>query len=310
MSVLLLVIGVVLLYSGGEALVRGARSLASRLGIRPMVIGLTVMAFGTSAPELAATLASALRGVPDLGVGNVLGSNIANVGLILGVAALVRPIGPSAGFVRRELPVVLAVMLVLVPLAWNASLGRLEGVLLLAGLALYLGVLLRADPERVEEEVAGDADAPSGPSLAVSGVLVAVGAALLVGGAEALVRGSVTIATALGVPERVIGLSMVALGTSLPELASSLVAALRREGAMILGNVAGSNVFNVLAVLGATATVTPLPLSLSAVGADLAVAVGFSAALALLTALRPGIGRGRGALLLGAYLAYVAYLYV
>lgn len=310
MSVLLLLLGVALLYAGGEFLVRGARALATRLGISPLVIGLTVMAFGTSAPELAATLAAALRGVPDLGVGNVLGSNVANIGLILGLAALVRPLPGSEGFVRRELPVVLLTMLALVPLAWNGMLGRLDGLLLLAALAVYLWVLFRADPGRVEEE-AGEGDGvPAGASLWPALLAVAAGVGLLVLGAEVLVRGAVTIATALGVPERVIGLSMVAFGTSLPELASSLVAVTRREGAMILGNVAGSNVFNVLAVLGATATLSPLPMSLPDVGPDLVVALAFSAVLVAMMGLQEGLGRKRGAVLLAAYLSYVVYLFV
>lgn len=307
MSFVLLIVGIGLLYAGGELLVRSAGALAARFGISPLVIGLTVVAFGTSAPELAATVAASLRGVPDLGVGNVLGSNIANVGLILGLAALLAPIAGSASFLRREIPVVLAVMLLLVPLAWDGTLGRWDGALLIALLAGYLVLMVRQDRSVVDEALSEGAERVP-PWRGALGA--AAGVTLLVLGAEALVRGGVEIATALGVPEQVIGLTMVAFGTSLPELASSVVAAARGEGEMILGNIAGSNVFNVLAVFGATSLITPLPVALSAVRFDLGVALAFSAALIPLMGLRAGLGRGRGGLLLGAYLAYVVLAFV
>lgn len=289
-------------------MVRHAAALAVRLGVSTLVIGLTVVAFGTSAPELAATLAASFRGVPDLGVGNVLGSNVANIGLILGLTAAIAPIPDSPGFVRREIPVVVVVMLILFPLAWNGVLGRLEGVFLLSLLFLYLVVMFRQDQGALVSEVP-DPDEVRMP-LWRSAVGVVVSVALLVAGAEALVRGAVDIATELGVPERVIGLTMVAFGTSLPELASSLAAAARREGAMILGNIAGSNIFNILAVLGTTALIIEIPVDLASIMGDLAVALAFSLALLPMMGLRRGLGRKRGAALFTAYLAYVIVLFL
>jgi cation:H+ antiporter len=305
-SLLFLTGGFVLLVLGGDVLVRSASALALRLGISPLVIGLTVVAFGTSAPELAATLASSVQGVPDLGVGNVLGSNVANVGLILGAAALMMPIASNAAFLRREVPVALAVMALLVPLAWDGRLGRWDGLLLLAVLGAYLALLIRHDRAALTEELP---DAQRTPLWRGTGGAV-LGIGLLVLGADAVVRGAVDIAALLGVPERVIGLTMVAFGTSLPELASSVAAAARREGDMILGNIAGSNIFNILAVLGTAAGATVLPVELSRVGMDLVVAMAFSAVLLPIMATTGKLGRLPGALLLAAYLGYVAFLFL
>ena len=308
MSILLLVVGLALLVVGGDLLVRQASALAVRLGVSSLVIGLTVVAFGTSAPELAATLAASLRGVPELGVGNVLGSNVANIGFILGLTAAIAPIAGSRGFVRREIPVVLAVMVLLLPLAWNGLLGRVEGTVLLGLLVLYLLVMLRQDRTSLEEE-APDEDAAHAP-LWRSGLGALAGIVALVAGAEALVRGATDIAATLGVPDRVIGLTMVAFGTSLPELASSFAAARRGEGGMVLGNIAGSNIFNILAVLGVTALVTPIPVDLDVVFGDLLIAIAFSAVLLPMMGLREGLGRKRGIALFLAYLLYVTTLFL
>jgi len=306
-SIVLLLIGFVLLVLGGDVLVRSASSLAVRLGISPLVIGLTVVAFGTSAPELAATLASSLQGVPDLGVGNVIGSNIANIGLILGAAAILAPIGYNAAFVRRDVPVSLVAMALLALLALDGRLGRWDGVLFLAALGSYLALLIRHDRDAFADDVPGDAvTAPLWRN--VGGVVLGVG--LLVLGADLVVRGAVEIAGVLGVPERVIGLTMVAFGTSLPELASSVAAALRREGDMILGNIAGSNIFNVLAVLGAAAGATVIPVRLAEVGVDLLVAGAFSLLLLPIMAFTGRLGRVAGVVLLAGYLAYVVTLFV
>jgi cation:H+ antiporter len=306
-DLLLVAIGVLLLYTGGEALVRGAVRLASRLGVSSMVVGLTVVAFGTSAPELAATLASALRGAPGLAVGNVLGSNVANVGLILAVTASVYPLVGERTFVRREVPLMVAICALLIPVMLGGSVGRVEGALLLTVLALYLWRLLRRG-----EVPTGDADPPGTVPVPLwrSVALVVVGVALLVVGARALVQGAVAIAEGLGVPDRVIGLTLVAFGTSLPELASSLVAAVRRETDIILGNIVGSNVFNVLAVLGATALVQPVPVAIADVGLDLVIVLLFGAALLPFMWRRGRLGRRGGLLLLTAYLAYVVFLFV
>lgn len=307
MSIVLLLVGFVLLVLGGDVLVRSASSLAARLGISPLAIGLTVVAFGTSAPELAATLASSLQGVPDLGVGNVIGSNIANVGLILGATAILVPIGYNAAFVRRDVPISLLALVLLVPLMLDGRLGRIDGVLLLTALGIYLALLIRHDRNAVADEVPDDA-AASPLWRSVGGVVMGVG--LLVLGADVVVRGAVEIAGALGVPERVIGLSMVAFGTSLPELASSVAAAARRQADMMLGNIAGSNIFNVLAVLGTAAGATVIPVSLAEIGTDLVVAGAFSLLILPIMVITGRLGRIAGVALLAGYLAYVVTLFV
>mgnify|MGYP000197524338 CR=1 FL=1 len=306
MSFVFLAVGLVLLVVGGDVLVRSASALAVRLGISPLVIGLTVVAFGTSAPELAATLVSSVQGAPDIGIGNVLGSNVANVGLILGLAALVAVIPSNEAFVRRDLPLAIVAMLLLVPMTLDGVLGRWDGIALLAVLAGYLTLLIRGDGDSLQDEVPEEAHGPFWRT--IGGALLGLG--LLVGGADLTVRGAVDIATVLGVPERVIGLTLVAFGTSLPELASAVAAAVRRQGDMILGNIAGSNIFNILAVLGVSATATRIPARTAALAPDLAVAVLFSVALLGLMAWRGRIARAAGVLLFGGYAAYVVLLFL
>ena len=304
MSFLLLALGVVLLYIGGEYLVNGATALASRLGLSRLVIGLTVVAFGTSAPELAATLSAVAGGVPELGVGNVLGSNTANVGLILGVAALIYPLSSTAHFVKREVPVMLLVSILLLPAFWDGSLSRLEGLAAVLMLGLYLWRTVATGTVPLED------DAPPPRPLWQSLGSVLLGVALLVAGAQLLIIGAVDIARGLGVPEVVIGLTLVAFGTSVPELASSVVAAVKREPDLILGNVIGSNVFNVLAVLGVTSLLQPFPVSLTETRLDIGVMLGFGTALGLLMLPKRRLNRLSGGLLVIAYLSYAAALYL
>lgn len=305
MSFVILAVGMVVLVVGGDVLVRSAASLASRLGVSPLVIGLTVVAFGTSAPELAATVASSLQGAPDIGIGNVLGSNIANVGLILGLTALVSAIPGNVAFVKRDVPVGIVAMLLLVPMTLDGRLGWGDGIALLLVLVVYLTILVRGDGDALSEEIP---DQPTEPMpRMVLGALLGLG--LLVGGAELTVRGAVDIATVLGVPERVIGLTLVAFGTSLPELASAIAAAVRRQGDMILGNIAGSNIFNVLAVLGVASVSTQIPVQLANIAIDLAVAIGFSLVLLGVMAWRRRLGRPAAAVLLVGYLSYVVIVF-
>jgi len=309
-NVVLVVIGLVGLYLGGELLVRSASSLARALGISPMVIGLTVVAFGTSAPELAATLVAALRGAPELAVANVVGSNVANIGLILGLTALAYPLASNASFLRREVPWMLGATVLALPLLFDGRLGRLEGLLLWFALAVFLLAAFRsggAPAVLVEDGVSGAA-AERRPWRDVLGV--AAGVAILAYGAHALVTGATALALIWGVPERVIGLTLVALGTSLPELASSLVAALRRETDIILGNVIGSNLFNLLLVLGTAAVVHPIEVPPVGLRLDLAIMLVFALAVPPLMLADGRLGRRRGALLLVAYVAYVVWLYL
>ncbi len=301
-----MLIGVALLYGGGELLVRNAVHLARRFGVSSLVIGLTVVAFGTSSPELAATLIANLQGAAGVALGNVIGSNIANIGLILGMTALAYPLVASRSFMRRDVPLTLAVALILFPLFWDGQLGRVEAAILLTALLAYLWFLFRYD-----EIPHGEALEKATPSVPTWRALLGagLGIALLVVGARALVEGAVAIAESFGVSERVIGLTLVAVGTSLPELASSLVAALRRQTAIILGNIAGSNVFNILAILGVTAFVKPLPGTLAELSFDLWVMAGFSVLLALLMARGLRLGRLGGGVLLLSYGAYVVTLF-
>jgi cation:H+ antiporter len=308
MSYLLVAVGVVGLYLGGDLLVNHASRLARSLGISPMVVGLTVVAFGTSAPELAATLAAAFRGVPELAVANVTGSNVANVGLILGSTAIFYPLVTNWSFLRREIPWLLGVTVLAIPLLYDGRLGRLEGGLLLAVLAAFLIAAFRsggAPGVDVPSE-----DAPPRTPVWRSAVWVAVGVAILALGAQALVTGATTLALAWGVPARVVGLTLVAVGTSLPELASSLVAALKRQTDIILGNVVGSNLFNLLAVLGTASLVHPIAVEPVGLRVDLWVMLGFSVAVLPLLLRGRRLGRRRGGLLLGAYVVYVVTLFV
>jgi len=305
MSVVLVIVGVVLLYAGGEVLVRSASGLAARLGVRPMVIGLTVVAFGTSAPELAASLTAALSGTPDIAIGNVVGSNIANVGLILGLTAMVYPLVTGSRFVRREVPLMLLITALLVPVLWGGAVLRWEGVLLLALLAGFLWVITRTGSSVLDEV----AEAPRARAPVWLGVLgTAAGVALLWFGARSLIGGAVVIATSLGIPQRVIGLTLVAVGTSLPELASSMVAAMRRETDIILGNIVGSNVFNLLAVLGTTALVKPIRFDGAGATVDVVVMALFSAALLPLMWRGERLGRSAGSFLLLGYAVYILTL--
>ena len=311
MDLLLVAAGIVLLYVGGEALVSGASSLARALGMAPLVIGLTVVAFGPSAPELAATLTAAAQDSPEVAFGNVVGSNIANVGLILGLAVLVRPVGCRARFLQQEMPFMIGTAALMLWLVADGSVGRIEGAFLLALLGLFLWWLLRrgreGEPALVAqefEEEYGDEPAP----VWVSTAKVVVGITLLVLGAKLLIAGAVSIARAAGIDERVIGLTLVALGTSLPELASAVVAAMKREGDILLGNIVGSNIFNVLAIFGTTALVAPLEVDVRAAWIDLAVMMVFSVILWPLLYSKMELTRWEGVALLAAFVGYVAWL--
>jgi len=312
-NLLLVLVGIVALYGGGDLLVRHASRLARLLGVSPMAVGLTVVAFGTSAPELAATLVAAWRGEPELALANVVGSNIANVGLILGLTALAYPLVAGGTFLRREVAWLLAVTVVSLPLLFDGLLSRPEGLLLWAGLALFIVVALRtgALPPAAAEVAAEVPAAGSGRrGLGLSALMLVVGVGLLAVGAQALVQGATALALTWGIPQRVIGLTLVAVGTSLPELASSLVAALRRETDIILGNVIGSNLFNLLAVLGTAAVVQPIAVAPDGLRLDLWIMLAFSVALVpLLLWGRDRLGRRGGGALLVAYLVYAGWLF-
>jgi cation:H+ antiporter len=309
-SYLFIAAGLALLFGGGELLVRQAASLGVRLGVTPLLVGLTVVAYGTSTPELVVSVRAALADSADIALGNVVGSNIANVALILGIAALIRPLSVKAQLLRVDVPLMVAVSLLLLLLLWDGQLSRLEGGLLVAGVAAYtLLAIALARRERSAEVRSEFAQAVPPARFPVWGqiLLIVVGLGLLMVGADWLVRGAVTLAQGWGVSEAVVGLTIVAVGTSLPELATSVVAAVRRQGDIAIGNVVGSNIYNILGILGVAALLQPLQAS-GVQAADLWIMLGVAAVC--LPLMRTGfvISRAEGALLVAGYAAYVIYL--
>lgn len=312
-DVLLILGGLVLLVLGGELMVRGAGSLARRLGMSPLVVGLTVVSVATSAPELAVTVDSVLSGAPELAVGNVIGSNTANVLLILGAGALMAALSVQRQLLRFDLPVMIVLSVALLLLSLDGSLSLLDGVILLAvfvGIMVTTVMLGRRAAAR-EAAAASDADGEDAPApVWVSVAFVAVGVAALVLGARLLVSGAVSIASGLGVSELIIGLTIVALGTSLPELAATVAAVRRGEVDIAVGNVVGSNVANIGLVLGLPAVMSPagLPVPPSSVALDLPLMI--AAALALGTVAFTGhrVVRLEGGVFVALYAAYLAYM--
>ena len=254
--VLLVAASLVVLYFGADFLVKGSASLAVRFGISPLVVGLTVVAFGTSAPELLVSVQSALEGNPGIAVGNVMGSNIFNVCAILGISAMICPLRVNPRLIRLDAPVMLVATLLFVGIFRNGSFGRWAGILFFAGICAY--TIYCVYKAKRGEVVEGDEEIKPTKSWMLDVVLVIVGLALLVWGSGLLVDNAVIIAKALGWSEAVIGLTIVAAGTSMPELATSVVAALKKRTDIAIGNVIGSNIFNLLAVLGLTATIAPV----------------------------------------------------
>jgi len=306
---LTLTAGFVLLILGGELLVRGGVRLARIAGVPPLIIGITIVGFGTSMPELVAALQAALAGAPGLAVGNIVGSNIANILLILGVAAVLTPITVSPETVRRDGTLVVATAVLLLAASLFGVLGRPVGIAFIAGLGAYMWFLLRHG--RVPDEALPDGiEVRKGPrEIALSGLITAIGIAVVIAGGRLLVDGAVELARLLDVSEAVIGLTVVAVGTSLPELATTLMAVLRKAPDIALGNVLGSNVYNILGIGGITATVTPLPVSGHMLHVDMPLMVAISILLVAL-ALRLGtLGRTTGVLFLAGYGAYVALLF-
>ena len=309
MTLALFLLGLALLLVGAELLVRGASRLAASLSIPPLVIGLTVVAFGTSAPELAVSVGGALAGRGDIAFGNVVGSNIFNVFFILGLAALVAPLTVSEKLVRLEVPLMIGVSLLLLVLGRNGLIGRGEGVLLMILGAAYTVVQVRAGRRQGEAQDPAAGDPPVG-SRWRSVVLVVVGLALLVLGARWLVEGAVALARSLGVGELIIGLTVIAAGTSLPELATSVMASLRGERDLAVGNVVGSNIFNILWVLGATSAISTEGVRVPAEAWRLDLPVMVAAAVVCLPIFFTGfvISRWEGGLFFACYLGYTLLL--
>jgi cation:H+ antiporter len=312
--------GLAVLLLGGHLLVHGAVTIALLARLSTAVVALTVVAMGTSLPELAVSLDAAARHSTDIAYGNIIGSCIFNIGAILGVAALVKPIPVRRETIRFEYPVMAFAALLAVILARDGRVDRLDGVVLIAALAIFVGAMIvfakRGFPvgeaEALERDVRRAARLREGAARAwgINILYVLVGVVALIGGADLAVGGGVGIARELGVQERIIGLTVIAMGTSLPEFATSVVAMAQGENEIALGNVVGSNIFNVLAILGITATIIPVPVNPSAIAVDNWAMLAFSAVLLPIMWRGHRISRGNGALLLAGFVTFMGYLVV
>ncbi|WP_295362637.1 calcium/sodium antiporter [Arenimonas sp.] len=314
MTLLLFLAGLALLILGADLMVRGASRLSLSLGIAPLVVGLTVVSFGTSAPELAISVKSALDGQADLALGNVVGSNIFNVLFILGLSALVAPLVVDRQLIGQDVPILIGLSLLVGWMALDRDISRGDGLVLVLLLVAYTGLLYwsgrRAAPAAVEDPLVVGAESPWLSKLWVQLLLIVVGLALLVLGSRWLVTAAIEMATAFGVSPLVIGLTIVSAGTSLPEVATSVVAAARGEREIAVGNVIGSNIFNLAAVLGITALITPdgLAVARSLLAFDLPVMIAVAVACAPVLFTGHLIARWEGALFLAYYAFYVTYL--
>lgn len=302
--------GLIALYFGAEALVKGGAGLALRLGLTPLVIGLTVIAFGTSSPEMVVSLQASLSGNGPIAIGNIIGSNICNIALILGLCAMISPLTADAQVIRREVPIMIGASVVALLVLADGHVARWEGAILVTGLIVYTALTVRqarAETAAASAEFSQELGQrrPTGLGLSIVGVIG--GLAILVFGSHFFVKGAVTLAESWGMSQIAIGLTIVAIGTSLPELATSLLASLKRQGDVAIGNVVGSNIFNVLGILGVAALVQPITAPELA-WADLGVMM--LVALALLPVVRTGgrISRWEGAGLLIVYIGYTIWL--
>ncbi|MBI5666822.1 MAG: calcium/sodium antiporter [Chloroflexi bacterium] len=310
LDVVYVLLGLIGLFLGGNWLVLGASRLAASLGVPPVVIGLTVVAFGTSMPELLVCLDAALRGASDIAIGNVVGSNIANIGLILGVSGVIMTIPIHIQLIRREIPIMILASLVVYALALDGTISGVDGLLLVAGLLAFMAALIvlsrheRLKPAEERELAEEEHITGSINRLFEIGRLLA-GMVVLLTGANLLVTGAVNLARALGVSEIVIGLTLVAFGTSLPELVTAIIAAVKRHDDILFGNVIGSNIFNLLGILGITALARPVPVAVSVLQFDLLVMIAF-ALLVLPFSLNRLLLRREAAVLLAGYGGFIA----
>lgn len=302
-SFLWLIIGGLLLYLGAEWMVRGGSNLAGRMGVSPLVIGLTVVAFGTSLPELMVSLVAVIGGRESIAIGNVIGSNIANVGLVLGVSSLIFPISVAYLTIAREIKIYLAVMAVFVLVCADLIITRWEGALLFLFLISYTVMHIKHPPLDYEKPRSDHSTVPR------SLLLVILGIALLTYGADLFVKGAVELATLLGIPEVVIGMTIVALGTSLPELATSVVAAFRRESGISIGNIIGSNLFNILSVIGVVSMVRPMRVEGHVLSLELPLMIAFGIVLFPIARMRQPIPRTSALILLLGYLGVMVWMF-
>lgn len=305
LSFIMLVFGFVLLVWGADKFVAGASALARRLGVSPLLVGLTIVAFGTSAPELAVSLTAALQGANEIAVGNVVGSNIFNLLMVAGLSAVVCPLVMDRTLLRRDWPISLAAaVLLLVFIAPDLTISRIEGVILLVVFALVLGMQIRAALKN-RDTLESEEDEITMPPLMI-GVNIVLGLACIIIGGQLAVNGATGIARMFGLSETLIGLTIVAIGTSLPELVTSLVAARKGQNEIAMGNVIGSNIFNLLLILGVSATITPIPVQATSI-IDALVLIGISIVF-YLPARRGKLGRAPGVIMALTYVVYTSYL--
>ena len=307
--ILYLIGGLIIMLLGAEGLVRGASALALRIGISPLVVGLTVVAFGTSSPELVVSIGSALEGNSDIAIGNVIGSNIGNIALILGIAALINPIKINLQVIKREIPIMITVSFIFLLMFYDLALSRLEGIILFIGIIIYIFIsynLSRKEKKETVEEFKEEIPAAKG-SVAKSVIFVIAGLAFLAIGSKLFVDGAVEIALLFNVSQAIIGLTIVAIGTSLPELVTSAIASFRKEGDIAIGNVVGSNIFNLLSILGLTAII--FPITSGGIGlVDLSMFC--LTAVIILPLVRTGfvLNRIEGGILVIGYIVYLYFL--
>lgn len=303
-DIALVAVGIALVLWGADKMTAGAVSVAARLGVPQIVIGLTIVAIGTSAPELFVSLASALKGTPDIAVGNIVGSNIFNTLAIVGAAAVVAPLSIAVKTIKIDLPISVAAGVALLLLSLDGDISRLDAIILLILFAGFIAYTLRRAREGGEGDGTGAGEPLTGGRAAL---FIVGGLACLVFGSNLFVDGAKGVAKAMGVSDAVIGLTVVALGTSLPELATSVVAARKGNSSIAIGNVIGSNVFNILMILGVTGAVSPM--RIEGVGVvDMAVMAAGGLAMWLFCATKRTVERWEGAAMLAAYVAYVGYL--
>ena len=305
LSFIMLVVGFALLVWGADKFVAGASAFARRLGVSPLLVGLTIVAFGTSAPELAVSLTAALQGASEIAVGNVLGSNVFNLLVVAGLSAVLCPLIMDRTLLRRDWPLsVAAAVLLLLFLAPDLTISRIEGLILLAVFIVVLVVQIRAAMQGRGAADSEEEEIPMSPLLI--GVNIVLGLACIIIGGQLAVNGATGIARMFGLSETLIGLTIVAIGTSLPELVTSLVAAHKGQNEIAMGNVIGSNLFNILLILGVSAAITPIPVQAVSV-IDCLVLIGVSVVF-YLPAMRGKLGRAPGAVMALCYVAYTAYL--
>lgn len=310
LTLVLFVAGLLILVGGAESLVRGSSALALRLGITPLVIGLTVVAFGTSSPELAVSIESALSGNSSIALGNVIGSNIANIGLILGITAMIRPMSVQPSLLKQQIPLMIVISFVIWLMAADMAITFWDGFILVVALIGFLLHSYRSSkdsPEEEEEVLPCEVQSLKNKTWFCI-LLILIGLAGLIGGGMLFVRSAVEIAQIYNVDEAIIGLTIVAIGTSMPELATSVVAAIRKESDIAIGNIVGSNIFNILAILGIASLISPL----SGVGfstADYVVMISFAVILLPMAWSGRTLSRPEGTVLLLGYLSYMAYIW-